>query len=162
MSSRTLLASFAALGLAAAALTGTATGAAFGAGRHSGHGADLLRSSLVGSLLSDQPVFGATRGGAPWDLARGSAVVRPDGRTTVKVKGLLIPGVGVGQVGTVSASLACNGAVVDTSDPVPLSSRGDATIKDRLRVPARCIAPVVMVNPNGRPTVFIAISGRQS
>ena len=169
MSSRTLTASLAALVLSAGALAATATGVAFGDSGNSGDAPDLLRSSMAGSLTSDKPIFSTvpggsvlvTPGGAPWDLAEGSARVRADGRTEVEVRGLLIPNVGVATVRTVTASLICNGAVVDTSMPVPLSTAGDATIEDDLMVPARCIAPVVMVNPNGRTGAFIAISGRQ-
>jgi len=119
----------------------------------------LLKAPMQGSILSDPPLFGATRGGAPWVITTGEAKVGLDGTVKVEVTGLLIPNVGVGPVHTVTATVACNGMLVATTAAVPLSSTGDAQIKDWVALPDRCLAPAVLVNPNGNPNVYIAATG---
>ena len=120
----------------------------------------LLRAPLQGSVLSDPPLFGSTRGGAPWMISSGEAKVEADGTVKVSIVGLLIPGVGVGPVRTVSATVACNDAKAATTAPVPLSSQGDADIKATLALPARCLAPAVLIHPNGNTGFYIAATGR--
>ena len=131
--------------------------------RHSEHRAhDLLRAPIAGSLTDDDPVFGVKPGGAPWVIDRGNARVRTDGRLEVRVEGLVIPPPtqpNINPVPKISASLACNGEVVATTRQVPFSRSGDARIKAWVKVPKRCIAPVVMLNPNGNAAVFIGITG---
>ncbi len=162
MRPRVLLSLTGALTLAATVL-GTTASADSGYvhhGRHD-HRADLLRAPVAGSLTTDSPVFGVPPGGAPWVVDRASVRVKDDGRIVLRLRGLLIPDVGVGPVTTVSASVACGGAIADTTTSFPLSSRGDARLYDRLILPERCIAPVAMVHPNGNTGAFIAISGRE-
>jgi hypothetical protein len=145
-------ASFVLGGLAAATLvTGTAAIAA---------DADaLLKAPLQGSILSDPPLFGATRGGAPWQIGTSEAKVELGGTVKVTIAGLLIPGVGVGQVRNVTATVACNGERVATTAAVPLSAAGNAQIKDDVTLPVRCLAPAVLINPNGNANVYIAATG---
>jgi hypothetical protein len=50
-------------------------------------------------------------------------------------------------------------AAAFTAGPVPLSSDGNARIGQHVTVPARCLAPVVLVHPNGNLTRYIAASG---
>ena len=133
-----------------------------GSSRHRAH--DLLRAPIAGSLTTDLPIFGATPGGAPWVIDRGSARVRTDGRLEVRVEGLIIPrGDNTNPVPRLSATLVCNGKLANnasmTTRTVPFSRSGDARIKDHVKVPKRCIAPVVMLNPNGTRQVFIGITG---
>ena len=133
---------------------------------HSSHhrARTLLQAPIAGSLPSDDPIFGVSPGGAPWVIDRGSARVRTDGRLEVRVEGLVIPPPtqpNVNPVPKLSASLACNGEVVVTTRQVPFSRSGDARIKERVNVPKRCIAPVVMLNPNGNAKVFIGITGTE-
>ena len=134
--------------------------------RHRAH--DLLRAPIAGSLVKDEPIFGAKPGGAPWVIDRGNARVRTDGRLEVRVEGLVIPppvGTGINPVPRITASLACNGEVVATTRSVPFSRAGDARIRANVKIPKRCIAPVVMLNPapptapNGATGVFIGITG---
>lgn len=131
--------------------------------RHSDHRAhDLLRAPIAGSLTTDPAIFGVKPGGAPWVIDRGNARVRTDGRLEVRVEGLVIPPPAqpnINPVPRLSASLACNGKVVATTRQVPFSRSGDARIKAWVKVPKRCIAPVVMLNPNGNAEVFIGITG---
>jgi hypothetical protein len=134
--------------------------------RHRAH--DLLRAPIAGSLVKDKPIFGVKPGGAPWVIDRGNARVRTDGRLEVRVEGLVIPppvGTGINPLPRITASLACNGKVVATTRSVPFSRAGDARIRANVKIPKRCIAPVVMLNPapptnpKGIPGVFIGITG---
>ena len=120
----------------------------------------LLKAPLQGSILSDPPLFGASRGGAPWQISTGEAKIGLDGTVKVEFTGLLIPNVGVGAVHTVTATVACNGLRVATTAPVPLSAEGNAEIKEQVNLPDRCLAPAVLINPNGNANVYIAATGR--
>jgi hypothetical protein len=67
-------------------------------------------------------------------------------------------------VTTISASLYCgadsNTTAADTTPQVPINSRGNARIRDRsVAVPATCLAPVILVHPNGDATHYIAVDG---
>ncbi len=119
----------------------------------------LLKAPLQGSILSDPPLFGATRGGAPWVISSGEAKVGLDGTVKVEVMGLIIPTRGLNPVPTLSASVACNGMIVATTAVVPFSTAGNAEIKARVNLPERCLAPAVLLNPNGNPAVYIAATG---
>jgi hypothetical protein len=39
---------------------------------------------------------------------------------------------------------------------------GDARIEAKITLPANCLAPIVVVHPNGNPGAYIAISGWKS
>lgn len=123
-------------------------------------GSAMLRSSVQGSLTTDPPLFGVTPGGAPWQITRGLARVGMSGDIAVDVRGLIIPTRGNNPVPALAASLACNGHVVATTAVVPFSSEGDAQIRAQVTVPERCLAPAVLLNPNGNPAVYIAVTGR--
>jgi hypothetical protein len=151
---------------AAAAATLVPASTAIAHDDHGGHdrARNLLRAPIAGSLPTDPPIFGVAPGGAPWVVDRGSARVRTDGRIDVRVEGLVIPTApanGTNPVPRLSASLACNGMVVATTRTVPFSRAGNARIHQNIRIPKRCIAPVVMLNPNGIKTVFIGITGTE-
>lgn len=122
--------------------------------------ADLLRSTVAPSVPSDPTVAGAKPGALPWKLASGNIVVG-QGRISVSLAGFLIPGKGVGPVKTVSASLYCDGNMkpAATTKPVTLSSAGDATIDAKATLPKSCIAPLVLLHPNGQATSYVAASG---
>jgi hypothetical protein len=159
-----------------AAVAALSTALVFGAlsalgSDHGGHGKDhggqLIRESLAPSMPTDPAFHGVAAGGAPWLLKEGS--VRLDGhRLDLRVKGLVIPnppGDGTpGPVNTISASLYC-GADMDmtaaaTTGQVPINRRGDARIRDdSFDVPSTCLAPEILVNPNGIATLYIAVDG---
>ena len=135
------------------------------------HGAPLLKQSLAPSLPSDPAFHGVAAGGLPWLLDRGEVRIKADGKLKLRVRGLVIPnppGDGTaGPVTSITASLYCgpdtDTAAADTTDPVPLTPSGDARIFDRsFNVPSTCLAPIVMVHPNGIPAAYIAISGWRS
>jgi hypothetical protein len=136
-----------------------------------GHGASLVKASLAPSLPTDPKFHGVSPGGAPWVLKRGDVRVKSDGKLRLRVEGLVIPvapGNGTpGPVITISASLYCGAdtdtAAADTTEKVPISREGDARIRDKsFNVPATCLAPVILVHPNGDTTHYIAVDGRRT
>jgi hypothetical protein len=143
------------LGVGALAATSSASADGGGVPR-----SDILRAPLQGSQLSDPPLFGLTRGGAPWVISEGTARLRANGDLRVEVEGLVIPTTGVNPVPRLSATVACNGVALPPTATVPFSTAGDAVIEARVALPARCLAPAVLLNPNGNAAVYIAATGR--
>lgn len=164
---RTLIAA----GLMAAAMAlyaAVAIGGGGGGGDGDRHGGKFLTSSLAPSQPADPALHGVSAGAVPWVLDRGKLELKRRGRLELRVRGLVIPsppGDGTpGAVTTVSASLFCgadsNTTPADTTDAVPISRRGNARIRDRsFAVPETCLAPVVLVHPNGNTARYIAVSG---
>lgn len=123
---------------------------------------------IKGSLTTDSTVAGIAPGGAPWTVTSASVTISDAGKVKAKIKGLIIPGTGVGPVTGVQASLVCGGTIVASTASFPLSSAGDATIKGTITLPGRCVAPVVLIQvsaatgagpiPSGKGP-FIALSG---
>ena len=138
--------------------------------RGGGHGGGaLLKSSLAPSVPTDPTFHGVAPGGAPWVLRSGEVELKRH-RIELRVRGLVIPtapGNGTpGPVNTISASLYCGAdadtAAADTTGQVPISRSGDARIRDRsFDVPDTCLAPVILVHPNGDTTHYIAVDGRR-
>ena len=129
-----------------------------------------LESSLAASMPGDPHFHGVAPGGLPWVLDRGEVRINDDG-LDLRVEGLVIPrpaGDGTpGGVMTISASLYCGAdtdtAAADTTRQVRISRAGDARIRDRgFDVPATCLAPVVLVHPNGNAATYIAVDGWRS
>jgi hypothetical protein len=155
---KTVVGLLSATALGWSAITGALT--AFGDGHHNGN--TLLRSTLAPSVLSDPAIHGVVRGGVPWQLERGQVRLRQDGRLSVGLRGLLVLGTdNTGPVHMVSASLFCGAdtTAAATTPTVTLSSTGDAQIDARVGLPAKCLAPVVLVHPNGNAAAYIAASG---
>jgi hypothetical protein len=146
--------------LVAAAVFVTAAAADHG-GRSHEHG-KLLRTHLVGSILSDPPIHGVTRGGAPWQ-GTGTAKLDRRGRFEVRIRGLVIPSLGnPGPVTSLKFSLFCapdSSGPAFTTDSTPLSMKGNARLRQHVTVPQRCLAPVVLAHPNGNLAIYIAASG---
>jgi hypothetical protein len=144
--------------------------AAYGHGRDDGKGNDddngrgkaALSASLAPSVPTDVAIHGIAPGGVPGVLTRGSVRVKRDGELDLRLRGLIIPTLGTaGPVTTVSASLLCglDTAPAATTGAVPLSSSGDARIDTRIALPPTCLAPAVVVHPNGNTKAYIAVSG---
>lgn len=129
------------------------------------HGALLIDESLAPSLPTDPTFHGVAPGGAPWVLTRGEVRLTSNGRLDLVLRGLVIPSTGTaGPVTTVSASLYCGAdsdtTAADTTQQVPISSSGNARIRDpSFSVPSTCLAPVILVHPNGIATAYIALDG---
>lgn len=156
----------------AALTTALAVGALSALGDdHGGHGRDhggqLISESLAPSVPTDPTFHGVAPGGAPWVLKEGQVRLSEQGRLDLRVRGLVIPvapGNGTpGPVTTVNASLYCgadsNTTAAATTGQVPISRDGDARIVDRIAVPATCLSPVILVNPNGIASLYIALDG---
>jgi hypothetical protein len=126
----------------------------------------LLNAALAPSLPGDPTINGVNPGGAPWVLKRGTVRLKRDGTFNLRLQGLVIPNPPgdntPGPVTTVSASLYCGGAPAATTATVPISRSGDATIATSLDLPSTCLAPVVLVHPNGILTTYIAATGFRS
>jgi hypothetical protein len=134
------------------------------ADRHGGkaHG-KLLRANLVGSILSDPPIHGVTRGGVPWE-GTGRASLDRRGRFELRIRGLIVAGTdNADGVTSIRVSLFCapdsDTTAAFTTDSSPLSARGNARVRQKVTVPARCLAPVLLVHPNGNLARYIAASG---
>jgi hypothetical protein len=159
--------------LVAAMSMALATGAFgdHGGGHQRGHhGSAFVDETLAPSVPTDPTFHGVAPGGAPWVLKRGDVELKRGGRLELEVRGLVIPnppGNGTpGPVTTISASLYCgadsSATAADTTPQVPINSRGNARIRDRsFTVPDTCLAPVILVHPNGDATHYIAVEGRR-
>ena len=131
------------------------------------NGGKLFSSILAPSVPTDPAFHGVKAGGVPWSLSSGKVSLRADGRLDLRVRGLVITGTPTpGPVTTIAASLLCGAdaqaGAAATTGPVPLSTAGDARISTTLTLPASCLAPIVVVNPNGNPAAYIAVSGWKS
>lgn len=134
-----------------AALVITATTAA--PAMASGH--SLLREPFQGIAGSrdlvnpTQPIAGISAGGAQWVLDADSHVrLREDGRITVVVNHLVIPGVG-NPINQMAATLICGGdTIVDSTRPFAVSvPDGNGSITDRIAAVDEddCDNPIVLV-----------------
>ena len=156
-----------------AAIAGLSLMLAVGAaGKHPGkakrHGAPLIKQTLAPSEPNDPTFHGVDAGAAPWELRRGELRLKRGGKLNLRVKGLVIPTAPAngtpGPVNTISASLYCgadsNTTAAETSQEVPISRKGNARIRDRsFTVPSTCLAPVILVHPNGDTSHYIAVDG---
>jgi hypothetical protein len=138
-----------------------------GNGNGKGNGNTLLRSTLAPSVPADPTFHGVNPGGAPWVLQRGEVRLKRNGQFRLRLQGLVIPNPPgdntPGPVTTVNASLYC-GADSDTTaaattDTVPISRQGDANINTTISVPATCLAPLILVHPNGIAGAYISLEG---
>jgi hypothetical protein len=106
----------------------------------------VLRTQLVGSIHSDPPIHGVTRGGAPW-VGTGTATLDRHGRFKVRIRGLVIPTLGnPGPVTSLKFSLFC---APDSSDPV-FHDRLDAALLARQRAAAAARHGSAAVPGSGR------------
>jgi hypothetical protein len=152
--------------LVATAVFATAAAADHGHGDNGKGGSHrhgkLLETKLVGSILSDPPIHGVTRGGLPW-VGTGTASLDRRGRFEVRIRGLVIPSMGnPGPVTSLTFSLYCapdSSGAAFTTGSAQLSSKGNARLREHVTVPQRCLAPVVLAHPNGGATAYIAASG---
>jgi hypothetical protein len=130
-------------------------------------GIPVIHESLAPSQTTDPMFHKVGPGGLPWVLKRGEVRLKRDGKLDLRVKGLVIPIAPFtgtpGPVTTISASLYCGDnadkTAADTTQQVPISRQGDARIRDKsFSVPATCLAPVILVHPNGQDS-YIALDG---
>jgi hypothetical protein len=122
----------------------------------------FLSTTLTGSLPTDPVLNGVTAGGAPWEIKAASYTLAPNGAIVVVIKGDVIPALGTpGPVTEVDAALYCGtettAAAVTKS--VPLNEEGNAKIVDKVKLPATCLTPIVLINPNKFAPIYITASG---
>ncbi|MGA8980116.1 MAG: hypothetical protein WB473_13495 [Pedococcus sp.] len=158
MKSPTRLAAATGAVVAAVAFGSTAALASGSSSDHRKNDDPILRASVVGSMTDDPVLFGVSPGGKPWVIDEGKVRLWRDGSLRVEVEGLVIPGVG-NPVPQLSASVVCGGAVVDRTSPVAFDTMGDARIRAKVMLPDRCLAPVVLLNPNDAAAAYIGVSG---
>jgi hypothetical protein len=122
----------------------------------------LLKTSLAPSLPSDPVLHEVTAGSAPWSLKRGFFTLQSNGDVRVNIRGLIIPPLGnPGPVTSVDAALYCANETTPafTTPTAPLSKKGNALIQATVTVPSSCLTPVVLINPLGISSIYIASSG---
>jgi hypothetical protein len=153
--------------LSAALVVGALSALGSDGGHGKGHGGQLIKESLAPSLTTDPTFHGVVPGGAPWVLKEGSVEVSGH-RLDLRVKGLVIPAPPgdntPGPVTTIGASLYCGAdsdtMAAETTGQVSINRKGDARIRDNsFEVPSTCLAPVILVQPNGSTTAYIALDG---
>ena len=153
--------------LSAALVVGALSALGSDGGHGKGHGGQLIKESLAPSLTTDPTFHGVGPGGAPWVLKEGSVEVSGH-RLDLRVKGLVIPAPAgdntPGPVTTIGASHYCGAdtdtMAAETTGQVPINRKGDARIRDNsFDVPSTCLAPVILVQPNGSTTAYIALDG---
>jgi len=137
----------------------------------SGHGDNhkVFSQDLVGLPAAQKiAIDGVPAAGAPWTVGKVHHVsITARGDLRLAVKGLLITGTGgpndgtTGPVRQVIATLACANGETSSTSAVALNSDGDARIRERITIPADCLAPVVLVRIFGNaPTnPWIAATG---
>ena len=89
----------------------------------------------MGNVLTDPPIHGVNRAGAPWVLHKGSVKLSRNGRFDLRVKGLVLASNGTtGTVTMIAAHFFCapdSTVAAFTAGPVPLASDGDARIRQK-------------------------------
>jgi len=131
---------------------------------------EVLKSDLIGNNNTDPAIHGVSTAPASWKIAFGRIHVFSNGGVIVVIRGLLITGTGtaadntVGPVQKVDAALFCGNdtKAAAMTKSVPLSPQGDALIVDKVMLPARCLAPQVLINPTVGGNIipiYIAASG---
>jgi hypothetical protein len=165
---RALAAAALLVGVAALVFAAVASGD-HGKGRDEGHGGKIFRSVLAPSqpAPTDPTLHGVAPGGVPWSLKNGSVKIGRNGHFDLRLRGLVITTTGTARpVATVSASLFCGADTTTTpavtTAQVPISSGGNARIHERVTLPGTCLAPIVLVHPNGGTTRYISVTGWRS
>lgn len=117
---------------------------------------DVIEGKLRACPSDGTSIGGVNSCGKIWKLRSGEVELERNGDIEVKLKGLVLNDATTGEfngtadgVTQVVVSLVCGGgakaAVVAETDRFPLSKDGMAIIETKLRMPAQCIAPVVLV-----------------
>jgi hypothetical protein len=109
---------------------------------------------------TSNPIRMVPGGGLPWMITSGTGSLSRDGRLQVHVRGLVLadnPAVpanlrGTNPIPDFEAIVSCqsitggNATITNvTTAQFPASTRGNATIRARVKLPRPCIAPVVFV-----------------
>jgi hypothetical protein len=132
-----------------------------GHGKDNNRGKAVFESTIAPSVPADAVINGVKAAGAAWVIGEGKAKISGSGELKVEVQGLVLTATGTNPLTTISASLFCNSSTTPTgtSATVPFSPTGDAEIEADLTLPAKCLAPVVLLHPRGIVGAYIGASG---
>jgi hypothetical protein len=132
---------------------------------------DILEARLRACPSDGTSIGGVNACGKIWKMRSGEVELGRNGDLEVEVRGLVLDDATTGEfngtadgVTQVVVSLVCGGSkasVVAESERFPLSKDGRADIETRLRLPAQCIAPVVLVREiwDGKVGGWLAATG---
>jgi hypothetical protein len=132
---------------------------------------EILEGKLRACPSDGTSIGGVNSCGKIWKLKSGEVELGRDGDIEVELRGLVLNDASTGEfngtadgVTQVVVSLVCGGSkasVVAESDRFPLSKDGRADIETKLRLPAQCIAPIVLVREiwDGKVGGWLAATG---
>ena len=124
-------------------------------------GQKVFDARLTGIPTGGLVLHGLTGGGAPWTTDASRAKLFADGRLEVVVDGLVLVSNGTNPIANGRAVVTCSSIAVASSDIVPFSPAGDATVSDTIDLPDSCLAPAVFfvgVTATGAER-WLAVSG---
>jgi hypothetical protein len=128
-----------------------------------GGGHKLVDQAMFGIPTGGLTLGGVAGGGLPWVIDEGHADLRADGRLHIEVRGLVLgagAAIGTNPIPTGVGIVSCGGAAAATTDPVPYSPQGDATVDARVSLPADCLAPTVFfAGVTGAGPRWFAVNG---
>ncbi len=122
-----------------------------------------FRACPTGTAIGDVPSCGKI-----WKLKSGKGSVDAAGNLKISLKGLVLDDESVGEfngtpdgVGHVVGAVLCSGMVAAQTDWVVLAKNGDVKIKAKLKLPASCIAPTLVVREvwEGKVGGWLAAAG---
>jgi hypothetical protein len=122
----------------------------------------VFTSSLEPSQVTGPMLHGVAPGPAPWVIGNSSVQINGNGQVTVNIQGLVIPELGTpGPVTSVDAALYCaeDTMAAAVTPTAPLNEKGNATINATVTLPEKCHTPVVLINPLGISSIYIAETG---
>ena len=132
---------------------------------------EILEGKLRACPSDGTSIGGVNACGKIWKLKSGEVELGHNGEIEVELRGLVLNDATTGEfngtadgVTQVIVSLVCGGSkasVVAESDRFPLSKDGRADIETKLRLPAQCIAPIVLVREvwEGKVGGWLATTG---
>jgi len=124
---------------------------------------------LSACLHDGTTIGGVASCGKVWKLAAGHADLKPSGKLTFQVKGLVLDDTSTGDangtadgVDAVAPAVVCGDKVAAQGKPVKLSKNGNAKGSAKLKVPSDCASPVVILRERyeGKIGGWLAATGR--
>jgi hypothetical protein len=128
---------------------------------------DVLTPVTGPYVGTSNPIRMVPGGGLPWMITAGTGSLTRDGRLQIHVRGLVFadsPAVpanlrGINTIADFEAIVSCQsitGGMATVTNvatgPFPASTRGNADIRARVKLPEPCIAPIVFVASGVAPT----------
>ena len=143
-------------------------------------GAGMFALWASGQVLADEMKLSAclhngitigpvTSCGKVWKLASGHAELKPAGKLSFQVKGMVLDDASTGAangtadgVDAVAPAVVCGNKVAAQGKPVKLSKSGNAKGSAKLKVPSNCASPVVILRARyeGKIGGWLAATGQ--